>query len=137
MKTVECKIRVRYSEVGRQGLAHHAHYLDWFDIGLEEIIKQCGLSYKEVEDLGYFLAPISDMCRYFHPAYYNDTLTVRVSVADMSSVKIKFSYEILREKDTRLIATGQTDHVFVDKNFKPHSIKRIVPRLYQMLKDMM
>lgn len=137
MKTVECKIRVRYSEVGRQELAHHAHYLDWFDIGLEEIIKQCGLSYREVEDLGYFLAPISDTCRYFHPAYYNDVLTVRVSVADLSSVKVKFSYEILCEKGAKLIATGQTDHVFVDKNFKPYSIKRVVPRLYEMLKEMM
>lgn len=137
MKTVECKFRVRYSDVGRQGLAHHAHYLDWFDIGLEEIIRQCGMSYKDVEDLGYFLAPISDECRYFHPACYNDTLTVRVTVADLSSVKVKFSYEIIREKDAVRIATGVTDHVFVDKNFKPYSIKRVVPRLYEMLKSMM
>jgi len=136
MKTVECKIRVRYSEVGRQGLAHHARYLDWFDMGLEEIIRQCGLSYREVEDIGYFLAPTSDMCRYYHPAYYNDILTVRVSVADLSSVKVKFSYEIIREKDAKLIATGQTDHVFVDKNFKPYSLKRVLPRLYEMLKEM-
>ncbi len=136
MKTVECKIRVRYSEVGRQGLAHHANYLNWFDIGLEEIIKQCGMSYKEIEDLGYFLAPISDECRYFHPASYNDTLTVRVTVADLSSVKVKFSYEIISEKDAKLIATGVTDHVFVDKNFKPYSLKRVVPRLYSMLEEM-
>ncbi len=137
MKNVECKIQVRYSEVGRQGLAHHAHYLNWFDIGLEEIVRQCGLSYKEVEDLGYFLAPISDSCQYFHPAYYHDVLTVRVSVADLSAVKVKFSYEIIREKDAKLVATGQTDHVFVDKNFKPYSLKRVVPRLYTMLEEMM
>lgn len=136
MKTVECKVRVRYGEVGRQGFAHHAHYLNWFDIGLEEIIKQCDLSYKDIEELGYFLAPISDTCRYVHPAYYNDVLTVRVSVADLSSVRTKFSYEVIREKDAVLIATGQTDHVFVDKNFKPYSLKRVLPRLYEMLKSM-
>ena len=137
MKTVESKFRVRYSEVGRQGLAHHANYFNWFDIGLEEIIRQCGMSYREIEDLGYFLAPISDECRYFHPAYYNDLLTVRVTVADLSSVKVKFSYEIIREKDAKHIASGVTDHVFVDKNFKPYSLKRVVPRLFDMLKDMM
>lgn len=136
MKTVECKVRVRYSEVGRQGLAHHAHYLNWFDIGLEEIIKQCDLSYKDIEELGYFLAPISDTCRYAHPAYYNDILTVRVSVTDISSVKIKFSYEVIREKDAVLIATGLTDHVFVDKNFKLYSIKCVLPRLFEVLKAM-
>lgn len=136
MKTVECKVRVRYSEVGRQGFAHHANYLNWFDTGLEEIIKQCGLSYNDIEELGYFLAPVLDSCRYVHPASYNDVLTVRVAVADLSAVKIKFSYEIIREKDAVLIATGQTDHVFVDKNFKPYSLKSVFPNLFDMLKSM-
>lgn len=136
MKTVECKIRVRYSEAGRQGYAHHAHYFSWFDIGLEEIIKLCGSSYKEIEDIGYFLAPIFDSCKYYHPAGYNDELTIRVTVADLSSVKVRFSYEVIREKDAKLVATGQTDHVFVDKNFRPYSIKRVMPRLYAMLEDM-
>lgn len=137
MKKVECILRVKYSEVGRQGLAHHSNYLNWLDIGLEEIVKQCGLSYKEVEDLGYFLAPVSDSVQYYHPAYYNDELKVRVCVADLSAIKVKFSYEILREKDAKLIATAQTGHVFVDRNFKPYSLKRVVPRLYTMLEEMM
>ncbi len=136
MKTVECKVRVRYSETGRQGYAHHANYFNWFDMGLEEIIKLCGSSYREIEDLGYSLAPISDSCRFYHPASYNDELTIRVMVADLSSVKVKFSYEVIREKDAQLIATGQTDHVFVDKNFKPYSLKRVMPRLFAMLKEM-
>ena len=137
MRTVECKIRVRYSEVGRQGYAHHAHYLNWFDAALEEIIRVCGSSYKEIEDLGYMLAPISDSCRYYNPAGYNDELTVRVSVADLSSVKVSFTYEIIREADAKLVATGQTDHVFVDKNFRPYSMRRVMPRMYAMLENMM
>lgn len=136
MKAVECKIRVRYSEVGRQGFAHHAHYLNWFDNGLEEIIHQCGLSYKDIEEQGFFLAPVSDTCKYHHPAYYNDVLTVRVGVAELSSVKISFSYEIFREKDTVLIARGRTEHVFVDRNFKPYSLKRVLPKLYETLEGM-
>ena len=104
MKTVEAKISVRYSEVGRQGFAHHAHYLNWFDIGLEAVIKEFGQSYKDVEEQGFFLAPICDKCQYYHPAFYNDELTVRVSIADLSLIKISFTYEIVREKDTVLIA---------------------------------
>jgi acyl-CoA thioester hydrolase len=93
MISMDCKIRVRYSEVGRQGLAHHANYLNWFDIALEELIKKCGMSYKEIEELGYFFAPLSDRCTYYHPAMYGDDLTIRVSVADASAVKIRFYYE--------------------------------------------
>lgn len=135
MISMDCKIRVRYSEVGRQGLAHHANYLNWFDIALEELIKKCGMSYKEIEDLGYFFAPLSDRCTYYHPAMYGDDLTIRVSVADASAVKIRFYYEVMREKDAKLIAVGQTEHVFVDRNFKPHSLKKIVPNLYALLNE--
>ncbi|MGI5849596.1 MAG: acyl-CoA thioesterase [Christensenellales bacterium] len=136
MKMIECKIRVRYSEVGRQGFAHHANYFNWFDIALEELIRKCGMSYKDIEDLGYFFAPITDKCKYIHPANYNDELTVRLTVSDLSSVKVKFIYKILREKDAKLIAMGQTDHVFVDKSFRPHSLQKVMPILYGMIKEM-
>ncbi len=136
MKTIECKIRVRYSEAGRQGYAHHANYFNWFDMALEELVQFCGLSYKDIEDLGYFLAPVTDKCTYYNPASYNDELTVRMSVLDISSIKVKFSYEIIREKDSKLIAVGQTTNVFIDKNFKPHSLKTAVPELYKKIEEM-
>lgn len=136
MKNVECRIRVKYSEAGRQGYAHHANYFNWFDEALEALVKQCGMSYKEIEDLGYFLAPVTDTCRYFHPASYNDELTVRLTVKDISSIKVRFSYEIIREKDAQLIATGNSSHVFVDKNFRPHSLKKVIPALYDILEEM-
>ncbi len=136
MKNVECRIRVRYSEAGRQGYAHHANYFNWFDEALEALVKQCGMSYKEIEDLGYFLAPVTDKCKYYHPASYNDELTIRLTVTDISSIKVKFAYEIIREKDAKLIATGQSSHVFVDKSFRPHSLKKVIPALYAILEDM-
>jgi acyl-CoA thioester hydrolase len=136
MKAVECRIRVRYSEAGRQGYAHHANYFNWFDEALEELVKQCGMSYKDIEDLGYFLAPVTDTCKYFHPASYNDELNIRLTVSDVSSIKVKFNYEILREKDAKIIATGHSTHVFVDRSFRPHSLKRIAPSLYSILEEM-
>lgn len=136
MKNVECKIRVRYSEAGRQGYAHHANYFNWFDEALEALVGKCGMSYKDIEDLGYFLAPVTDQCKYIHPASYNDELTVRLTVTDISSIKVKFGYEIIREKDAKLIATGQSSHVFVDKSFRPHSIKKVIPALYVIIEEM-
>jgi len=136
MKAVECKIRVRYSETGRQGFAHHANYFNWFDEALEELVKKCGMSYKDIEDQGFFLAPVTDNCRYFHPASYNDELTVRLSIKDINSIKVRFSYEIVREKDSTIIAIGQSSHIFVDKSFRPHSLKKAAPELFEKLEEM-
>lgn len=136
MKAVECRIRVRYSEAGRQGYAHHANYFNWFDEALEQLVKKCGMSYKDLEDQGFFLAPVTDKCRYFHPASYNDELTVRLFIKDVNSIKVRFSYEIVREKDSQIIAVGQSSHVFVDRGFRPHSLKKVVPALYELLEEM-
>jgi acyl-CoA thioester hydrolase len=136
MKAVECRIRVRYSETGRQGYAHHAEFFNWFDEALEELVKKCGMSYKDIEDSGYFLAPVSDKCRYFHPAVYNDELTVRLFIRDIDSIKVRFSYEIIREKDSTIIAAGESSHVFVDKGFRPHSLKKAAPALFEQLEEM-
>jgi len=136
MKTIECSIRVRYSEVSRQGYAHHANYMNWFDIAQEELIKSCGMSYKDVEDMGFFLATIEDHCTYVHPACYNDELTIRLSVSELSSIKVNFAYEIIRKKDAKLIAMGQSNHVFVDNNFRPHSLKKVVPKLYATIAEL-
>lgn len=136
MKNVECSISVRYYEVGRQGFAHHANYFNWFDMALEELVKKCGMSYKEIEDLGYFFATLSDRCKYYHPAVYGDELIVRLTVIDLSTIKVRFSYEIIREKDATLIAEGRSSHVFVDKNFRPHPLNKVVPRLYSTIEDM-
>ncbi len=136
MKAVECRIRVRYSESGRQGFAHHANYFNWFDEALEELVKNCGTSYKDIEDQGFFLAPVTDNCRYFHPASYNDELTVRLSIKDINSIKVRFSYEIVREKDSTIIAIGRSSHVFVDKTFRPHPLKKAAPELFLKLEEM-
>ena len=40
MQSAECKIRVRYSETGKMGFAHHANYFNWFDIAQEELLKE-------------------------------------------------------------------------------------------------
>lgn len=136
MKAVESKVTVRYYEVGRQGFAHHSNYFNWFDVALEELIKKCGMSYAEIEDLGYFFATLSDKCKYYHPAVYGDELIVRLNVTDVSTIKVGFSYELIREKDATLIATGESSHVFVDKTFKPHPLKKVVPKLYNVIGDM-
>ena len=119
-----------------RGLHITAMYFNWFDMVLEELIKECGMSYKDVEDLGFMFAPVVDQCQFIHPAKYNDILTVRLTVAELSSIKVGFTYEVLREADAAIIASGKTMHIFVDAAFKPHAIKKVVPRLYNTLKAM-
>lgn len=137
MKTLDCKLKVRYSETGRRCLAQHYAYYNWLDIALDSLIQSFGMSYKTIEDLGYTFVTLSEYCEYLSAAYYGDDLTVRIRVEEISTVRIMFSYEILREKDSKLIANASTNHVFVDNNFRPHSLKKVLPSLYEKLEEML
>ena len=45
-------IRVRYAETDRMGLLHHANYFVYFEMGRTELLRQRGISYRDIEDAG-------------------------------------------------------------------------------------
>lgn len=48
----EITVRVRYAETDRMGLLHHANYIVYFEMGRTEMLRQSGVSYREIEDWG-------------------------------------------------------------------------------------
>ena len=76
----ETSIRVRYAETDRMGLLHHANYFVYFEIGRTELLRQRGLTYRQVEDAGHYLVIIDIGCKFKRPAHYDDLLLLRTTV---------------------------------------------------------
>src|SRR5438105_3301765 len=91
----ETTIRVRYAETDQMGLLHHANYLVYFEQARTELLRAMGLSYKDMEEQGFFLVVIKVEIRYRKPARYDDLLTIRTRLARMTGAKIEHSYEVL------------------------------------------
>ena len=64
----------------------------------------------ETED-DTFIVVADAHCRYHHPARYDELLTVRTRILEAKSRTLKFGYELLRQTDNKLLATGHTIHV--------------------------
>lgn len=47
------RLRVRYQESDQMGVVYHANYLNWFEIGRTEMIRQMGYTYRKMEEQGY------------------------------------------------------------------------------------
>src|SRR6476469_5170258 len=93
----EITIRVRYAETDRMGLLHHANYFVYFEMGRTELLRQRGLSYREIEDSGHLLVIVDLHCKFKKPAYYDDLLTLTTTVERVTHVKIVHAYRVLRE----------------------------------------
>lgn len=116
MLSGEIQIRVRYAETDRMGLLHHANYLVYFEQARTELLRSQGVSYKDLEDQGYFLVIAKVELKYRSPAHYDDVLTIRTTVTRTSPVRLEHRYEVIR--DGVLICEGATTLACVDAEGK-------------------
>ncbi len=94
----EMPIRVRGAEADSAGFLHHAKYLVYFEEGRTELARRIGLSYRDMEDRGYLMVVIRAAVRYHQPAYLDDLLRLRTTVARSTRFKLQHHYELFREE---------------------------------------
>jgi acyl-CoA thioester hydrolase len=111
----ETRLRVRYAETDKMGVVYHSNFVIWFEVGRVELLRQLGFQYKEMESEDNCHIPVVDLrVRYKAPAQYDDEIVVRTQIKNVRSSLLHFSYEIFRESDRMLLATGETMHIIVD-----------------------
>lgn len=115
-QTGEIQIRVRYAETDRMGLLHHANYLVYFEQARTELLRDRGMTYRAMEDEGFFLVLAKFELKYKRPAHYDDLLTIRTTVARTTPVRIEHVYQVLR--GTELLAEGSSTLACVDRDGK-------------------
>lgn len=120
----EVTIRVRYAETDRMGLLHHANYIIYFEQARTELLRELGLSYRDLEDQGYLLVLTKIEVQYRRPAYYDDLLTLRTFIERTTHVRIDHRYEVLR--DGTLIAEGSSTIACVDREGQPQALPDVL-----------
>jgi acyl-CoA thioester hydrolase len=115
----ETKLRVRYAETDKMGVVYHSNFVIWFEVGRVELFRQLGFQYSDMEAVDNCHIPVVDLrVRYKAPAQYDDEIVVRTRIKNVRSSLLHFSYEIFRESDRTLLATGETMHIIVDSKLE-------------------
>jgi acyl-CoA thioester hydrolase len=123
----ETKLRVRYAETDNMGVVYHSNFAIWFEVGRVELMRQLGLEYRAMEKDDNCHIPVVDLrVRYKAPALYDDEIVVRTRLANARRSLLHFSYEVFRDGDRTLLATGETMHIIVDDKFQ----RRALPEKY-------
>jgi acyl-CoA thioester hydrolase len=128
-------LRVRYQETDQMGVVYHGNYLNWFEVGRTELLRQLGQDYRTAEEKGLMLPVMEVSIRYQKPAKYDDIVDIRTTITEYSGVKLTFSYQIYRNEE--LLVTGQSAHCWTDHALKPIGLKRKWPELHELIEEMM
>lgn len=129
------KIKVRYSETDQMGIVHHSQYVNWFEVGRTDYIKQLGLTYREIETAGYYLPVIGVQVSYSNPAKYDDLITIETSLHSYNGVRLSFQYKAFREADGARIAEGITEHCWTTTAMQPVKMQKKWPELHHLLQE--
>ena len=117
------------------GVVYHANYLVWFEVGRVELMRQMGLSYKDMErEEQCGIAVVEATARYRAPAKYDDELIVRTWLTAVRGPVIKFAYAVVRAADDVVLCEGHTVHVAVGAGMKKCALpKRYAERFAEYL----
>ncbi len=109
--------RVNYSEIDQMGVVYHSRYLVWLDVARTELLRDTGVSYRELEEMGLYLVVSEANLRYRQPARYDDRIRVRTWVRELASRKIIFGYAVENEVTNQLLVTATTALLVLDHGF--------------------
>ena len=117
-RTSETEVEVRYAETDQMGIVHHSEYLVWFELARTRLCEESGHSYAGIEESGHWLVVTGAQARYREGARYGQVVTVTASLDWLGTRALRFAYEVLHAG--RRLATGSTEHVWVDRTTRRH-----------------
>jgi acyl-CoA thioester hydrolase len=118
MLITKTEIRIRYADTDQMQFVYNGKYLEYFEVGRTEMLREIGLPYSTLEKEGYQLPVLEAHVKYHHPAFYDEVLIIKSFLKEYPLLKIHIDYEILKKETEELVAEGFTIHAFIKKETK-------------------
>ena len=117
-RVVESEIQVRYAETDQMGVAYHAAFFPWLEVGRVNLLHRLGKTYGDMEAKGVYLPVVEAHLEYHQPAHFEDVLLVRTHMKSIGRASVTFAYEVFRKGEKAVLASGHTVHVTTTREGK-------------------
>lgn len=128
MKTHTFQHYVPYADTDQMGFVYYANYLVYFEMARSAMMREAGLPYKQLEEMGVMLPVLAAHVDYKQPARYEDLLSIKTTYLPFVKSRFRVDYEVYRGE--KLLATGYTKHVCMTPEGRP---RRPAPALVEMI----
>jgi acyl-CoA thioester hydrolase len=107
MFSTETKIRVRYAETDQMNVVYYGNYAQYFEVARAEAIRDLGITYKEMEEMGIVMPVVEMHTKFLRSARYDDMLTVKTQLRELpKDHRIEFHHEVYNEAG-KLLTVGR------------------------------
>ena len=121
MKSIEIKRKVRWADVDASGRIYFARIFDYACEGEWELLHSNGISRKELGKT-YDFPRVHAECHFKKMLELGEQFTLRFWPSKLGRTSIRYSFEVLLEKDPREVAATGSLTIVVIRNGKPAEI---------------
>ena len=107
----QTSIRVRYPDTDQMGVVYHGVFIEYFETGRTEWLRDIGMSYSSIEAGGIMFPVLEVAVQIKRPARYDDVVVVHTVIKELPAARMRIEYQVFR--DQTLLATGHSLHAFV------------------------
>lgn len=125
---------INYYETDQMGIVHHSNYIRFFEEARLYLMKQVGMDYCGLEEMGIIIPVTFAECKYLVPLRFEDEVEIVTRMTKYDGIKMEVSYEIYLKRTNQLCTRGKTGHCFLNRDLKPIRMKREFPDLFAKLK---
>jgi acyl-CoA thioester hydrolase len=126
------QVRIYYEDTDAGGVVYHANYLNFFERGRSEFLRDRGLSVRELHDKGSVFPVVRAEVDYRAPAVLDDLLRIETEAAEIGKTSFTLIQRVVRERDGRTLVEGRITLVCVGPGMKP---KRLPAELLEVLRN--
>ncbi len=108
------------------GIVYHTNYIRWFELGRNELMRQLGVAYSELETLGLNLPLTKVSCHFLAPAKYDHLVTIETKFDYIKRASIRFNSRIWDEHQQKLLVEGYTIHACTSNEGKIRRIPKVL-----------
>lgn len=122
--------KVNYYETDKMSVVHHSNYARYLEECRIDMLRYYGLPLEMFEEMGY-VTPVLELHSEFKESIkFGETIKIVPKLEKFSPVKFFISYVIYDESMTKVKHIAKSSHCFLDGEFKPVSLKKVAPELY-------
>jgi acyl-CoA thioester hydrolase len=107
-------IRVRYADTDQMKQVYYGKFFEYFEQGRSDLLRNIGLPYTRVEEMGLFLPVIEAHAEYKKPIRYDDMIEIVTLLRERPVARVRLDYEVRREGEADPVAIGYTIHGFIN-----------------------
>lgn len=109
-------VRVRYGETDKMGFLYYGNYAQYYEVGRVEMIRNLGISYKDLENMGILMPVLEMHVQFVRPAYYDDVIQIKTILKQLPVGSDIIFHAELRNDQDKLLNTSEIKLAFVDSS---------------------